>query len=323
MRSVRTILLALFVALVGALSPSVSAAPLVESAHFRFHAVEGTTRNTRRVAETAEERFRVLCTILRVCEVAGAEPIDVWLAPDAEGFAEAFPEGAPMAEWAVGVAFVKHGRIVLRAHGSALFTLAETFDHELSHILLHRGAAPGHVPRWFSEGVAIWQAGESVLERLVSAQRAALTDSLVPLDELSHHFPARGPAVALAYAEAALFVRWTVGRAGPEAIPRLVAALREGVAFETAYRKITGMELEEAESAWADTVDSDALMITLLTDQNLMWTLLTLLFLYTAWVRIRQKRQRLAEMALAEAAAREASDALRLGAEARREPTLH
>ena len=118
-------------------------------------------------------------------------------------------------------------------------------------------------------------------------------------------------------------MRWTVGRAGPEAIPRLVVALREGVAFEAAYRKVTGMELEDAESAWADTVESDALMITLLTDQNLMWTLLTLLFLYAAWVRIRQKRRRLAEMALAEAAAREASDALRLGAEARREPTLH
>ncbi|MDP6946549.1 MAG: peptidase MA family metallohydrolase, partial [Myxococcota bacterium] len=310
MRTFVTALFALLALLASATLAPVAAEPLVETRHFRFHQVDGTEQNTRRLAETAEARFDVLCTTLRVCDIAGAAPIDVWLASDAEDFASAFPEGAPMAEWAVGVAFVRHGRIVLRAHGSALFTLPETFDHELSHVLLHRGAAPGHVPRWFSEGVAIWQAGESVLERLVSAQRAALTDSLVPLSELSGRFPQRGPAVALAYAEAALFVRWTVGRAGPEAVPRLVRALREGAGFEAAYREVTGLSLAEAEDAWADTVESDALMLTLLTDQNVVWSLLTLLFLYAAWVRIREKRERLAEMALAEAAARDAAAAL-------------
>jgi hypothetical protein len=323
MSRLRTIALLIAVVVGSNSAPAVAAQPLVTTQHFRFHTVEGTVHNTRRVAETAEARFQALCSILEVCEVAGVAPIDVWLAPDADGFAEAFPAGSAMAEWAVGVAFVGQGRIVLRAHGSALFTLAETFDHELSHVLLHRGAAPGHVPRWFSEGVAIWQAGESVLERLISAQRAALTDNLVPLAELSERFPTRGPAVALAYAEAALFVRWTVGRAGPLAIPRIVDALREGRPFPDAYREVTGLPLVEAESAWVETVASDALMLTLLTDQNIMWTLLTLLFLYAAWVRIRQKRVRLAQMAVAEAAAREASGALLIGDGGAPEPTLH
>ena len=314
--------LALTLAL-GMLRAHASPPPLVETEHFRFHATEGTNQNTKRIAAIAESRYDALCATLRVCDIAGETPIDVWLAADAEGFASAFPEGSPMAEWAVGVAFVSHGRIVLRAHGSALFTLQETFDHELSHVLLYRGAAPGHVPRWFTEGVAIWQAGESVLERLVSAQRAALTDRLVPLNELSARFPSKGPAVALTYTEAALFVRWTVGRAGPEAVPRLVRALREGRGFEEAYQEIVGLPFAEAEEAWMETVDSDALMLTLLTDQNVMWSLLTLLFLWAAWVRIREKRLRLAEMEASEAAARAAAEELLYGEQSAQEPTLH
>lgn len=296
---------------------------LVTTPHFRFHEVEGTTRNTRRIAAQAEARYAALCRMLEVCEIAGKEPIDVWLAPDAEKFASAFHGASPMTEWAVGVAFVKEGRIVLRAHGSALFSLDETFDHELSHILLHRGAAPGHVPRWFSEGVAIWQAGESVLDRMLPAQQAALTDRLVPLAELSKRFPAQGPAVSLAYAEAALFLRWAIGRAGPELVPSLVRQLRGGTDFDSAFKALTGVALDEAEAEWRETLEGHGLMFVVLTDQNVMWTLLTILFLITARIQILRKRRRLAEMAAEEAMAKAVREAERDALLQVVEPTLH
>ena len=304
-------------------TPTASAEVLVETTHFRFHKVDGTERNTERIADQAEARFRVLCRMLEVCDVVADKPIDVWLAPDAKEFAGAFHGASPMTEWAVGVAFVKEGRIVLRAHGSALFSLDETFDHELSHMLLHRGAAPGHVPRWFSEGVAIWQAGESVLDRMVPAQQAALTDSLVPLSELSKRFPAQGPAVALAYAEAGLFLRWAIGRAGPELVPSLIRELRKGVPFEQAFEALTGVSLQDAEAQWQETLEGQGLMFVVLTDQNVMWTLLTLLFLVTARIQILRKRRRLAEMAAEEAQARAAREAEREALLEGFEPTLH
>ena len=321
--SLSRITLALALALSVLVAPIVHADVLVATEHFRFHEVDGTTRNTRRIAAQAEARYAVLCRTLNVCDIAGAEPIEVWLAPDAKEFASAFPGASPMAEWAVGVAFVHEGRIVLRAHGSALFSLDETFDHELSHVLLYRGAAPGHVPRWFSEGVAIWQAGESVLDRMLPAQQAALTDRLVPLAELSRRFPAQGPAVALAYAEAALFLRWAIGRAGPELVPSLVRQLREGVAFGPAFEALAGVPLEEAELAWRETLDGQGLMFIVLTDQNVMWTLLTLLFLVTARIQILRKRRRLAEMAAEEALVRAARETQRDAALSALEPTLH
>ena len=296
---------------------------MVESRHFRFFHVEGSARNTAKIASIAEERFQVLCAMLDVCDIAGEEPIDVYLAPDAEEFAGAFHRSTPMSEWAVGVAFVNEGRIVLRAHGSALFSLEETFDHELSHVLLHRGAAPAKVPRWFSEGVAIWQAGESVLERMMPAQRAALTDKLVPLEELASRFPAQGPAVSLAYAEAALFLRWAIGRGGADLVPGLVSALRMGVPFEDAFEQRVGMSLVEAEGAWKETLEGPGLFLSVLSDQNVIWTLLTVLFLITARIKILRKRERLAEMAREEAAAQAARVALLEASVSHGEPTLH
>ncbi len=297
--------------------------PLVTTPHFRFFEVDGSVRNTTRIAENAERTFGILCRTLAVCDIAAKTPIDVWLAPDAEKFAAAFPDGSPMAEWAVGVAFVAQGRIVLRAHGSALFTLDETFEHELSHVLLHRGAAPGRVPRWFSEGVAIWQAGESVLERMVPAQRAALTDSLVPLSELDRRFPAQGPAVALAYAEAGLFLRWAIGQSGADLVPKLVADLRSGLDFNAAFRGRTGYSLEEAEEAWRETLEGPGLLLSVLSDQNVVWILLSLLFLMTARIKILRKRRRLQEMEEEERAA-QALRASRFDEHAQRgEPTLH
>lgn len=304
-------------------APAVQADVLVSTEHFRFHQVDGTTQNTKRIAAQAESRYVVLCSALGVCDIAGQVPIDVWLAPDAKEFASAFPGASPMAEWAVGVAFVQEGRIVLRSHGSALFSLDETFDHELSHVLLYRGASPGHVPRWFSEGVAIWQAGELVLDRMLSAQQAALTDRLVPLAELSKRFPVQGPAVALAYAEAALFLRWAIGRAGPELVPSLVRQLRGGVAFEPAFEALAGVPLEEAELEWRETLGGQGLMFVVLTDQNVMWTLLTLLFLLTARIQILRKRRRFAEMAVEEAAVQAAREALLDASLSAAEPTLH
>ena len=304
-------------------SSAAAVEPVVTTEHFRFHHVEGTARNTARIAAKAEQRFQVLCRTLRVCDIAGEAPIDVFLAPDADEFAGAFHGASPMAEWAVGVAFVNEGRIVLRAHGSALFSLDETFDHELSHVLLYRGAAPGRVPRWFSEGVAIWQAGESVLERMMPAQQAALTDKLVPLKELDRRFPARGPSVALAYAEAALFLRWSIARGGAELVPALVADLRAGVPFEEAYEARTGYALSEAEEAWKETLEGPGVFISVLSDQNVIWTLLTLLFLVTARIKIVRKRERLAQMAVEEAAAQAARAAQYDASLSGGEPTLH
>ncbi|MGM0575805.1 MAG: peptidase MA family metallohydrolase [Myxococcota bacterium] len=274
-------------------------AQAIETEHFRFHAAPGTHRNTARLAAGAEERFDRLCHMIGACDALD-EPIEVWLAEDATGFARVFPDGSPMAEWAVGVAFPDEQRIVLRAHGSALFTLHETFDHEVSHVLV-RAKVGDHVPRWLSEGIAIWQAGEAVLQRLVDAQRAAVTDNLLPLEDLDRRFPARGKAVTLAYAQAALFVHWLEQEHGVGALPALLDHLGRGKDVHEAFEAAYGASLDGLEEEWREAIAHGSAGSTLLGDPNLMWSLMSLLFLWAAVITWRRRREQMRALAREEA----------------------
>lgn len=305
-RSLTCLLIGLLLA--ASADPAGAAAPGGEPAHvtphFRFHPVDGTEQNTARLAAVAESRYDRLCRMLDACELSGG-PVDVYVARDATGFAAAFGSrsDSPMAEWAVGVAFLRDRRIVLRGYGSALFTLQETFDHEVSHIIVHDAAGPGRVPRWFSEGVAIWQAGEPVLERLVQAQRAAIADRLVPLAELDRQFPDKGAAVSLAYAEAALFVRWLERSHGFDSLPRLFARMRSGASFDDAFVAIFEAPLATLDEAWRDGLEGESNVVLLFGDPNLLWGVMSLLFLVVAVARYRQQKAQLAAMADDELAA--------------------
>jgi hypothetical protein len=277
------------------------APPLVTTKHFRFHAVPGTENGTRRVAKVAESRYRVLCAMLDACDLDPAllgpdKPVEVWLADDAERFAAVFPDGSPMGEWAVGVAFPPQRRMVLRAHGSALFSLAETFDHELSHILLHAAVGGRPVPRWFTEGVAIWQAGEALLDRLAPARRAALTRNLIPLDELTARFPAQGAPLELAYAQSALFVHWLEREFGAAALPRLVRHMRDGDEFDAAFTKAFGAPSATLESLWVEGIEASSPAVALIADPEFLWGLMSLLFLWAAAARMWRRRRELAAM---------------------------
>ena len=273
----------------------------------------------RRLAEVAEERYERLCAPIGACD-SPSGPIDVWLAEDADAFAAAFPDGSPMSEWAVGVTFVDKNRIVLRAHGSALFSLLETFDHELSHALLHSMVPREKIPRWFSEGVAIWQSGEAVVKRLMEAQRAALTSNLLPLSTLVTSFPAQGPKVSLAYAQSALFLRYLERHFGVDALPTLIRKLKTSSSFDSAFMEVYGGPVASLEGLWAEELDQASVWILLARDPNMLWGGMSLLFVLASWMKIRRRREALAELAKREALERD--ERRRAQAKVDREPEL-
>ena len=107
--------------------------PYRTTAHFRFFGDDAVENTLDKLADTAEERFARLCAQIDACNRV-TRPIDIWVAEDAERFAAGFPEKNPMAEWAAGVTFLAEQRIVLRAHGTGVFSLMETFEHEVAHV---------------------------------------------------------------------------------------------------------------------------------------------------------------------------------------------
>lgn len=296
------------------------------SENFQFHGTEATAATVAKLAPQAEARLARLCARIGACDVL-TRPMDIYIAEDAEKFASAFPDESPMAEWAVGVAFPSAYRIVLRAFGTAMFSLEETFDHEVSHILIHAVAKDTRLPRWFMEGIAIWHAGESVLQRLEAAQRAAITNSLLSLDDMDRRFPNRGAKVGLAYAQSALFVRYIAREHGEDSIRRLLKELRNGKpTFYVAFQTTFGTTPNQMAQRWQRQFEASTTVWSVLRDGTIIWVAMVFLFLWAYIVRRRQRREALAAMPdgdVVEGRAEEVWDDLSKARAQGEAPTLH
>ena len=327
--------LALVVGLLLAIPPSSAraalpsdAAPFGETAHFAFFGSDEVTSAVHKVMTEAEERFGRVCAALGACDTLGGK-IDVWIAEDPEQFAAAFPDGAPMAEWAAGVAFIGARRVVLRAHGTALFSLLETFDHEVAHVLINAVAGGRPVPRWLTEGLAIWVSGEDVIARLSAAHLAAITGNLLTLDELDAGFPNRGSRVPLAYAQSALFTRHLIGRGGPGALVTVLRGLGAGETFDDAFEERFGAPADELAADWVATLEEQTSPFLLLHDSSLLWFAMTLVFVFVGVRLNREKKAAFARMDAEDAADEARREAARAFAELEAQrlsdepPTLH
>lgn len=277
--------------------------PHVTTAHFRFFGLPDVHSTLEKLAAVAEDRFQHLCRPIGACERL-KKPIDIWVADDAESFAAAFPDENPMSEWAAGVAFLKAQRVVLRAHGTALFSLMETFDHELAHILHHTFVSdhPGRaLPRWYAEGLAIWQAGESVIDRLDAAVKAAASGKLLTFEELTQRFPNEGSRVAVGYAQSALFVRRLVKHHGVQPVVSLLHDVSTGEPFDAAFERRFGSPPGVLFEELSDALEEASNPFVFLYDGNFLWGATTVLFLFVAWMKVRDRKRQLQRLAESEA----------------------
>lgn len=275
------------------------AKPYRVTPHFRFFGDEDVETTLDNLAGTAEERLARLCAPIGACDRL-TRPIDVWVAADAERFAASFPEPNPMSEWAAGVTFLKSQRIVLRRHGTAVFTLSETFDHEVAHVLAETFATSDNMralPRWFAEGLAIWQAGEGLAGRLDEAIRAASTGHLLTFEDLERDFPNEGTRVGIAYAQSALFVQRLARSHGPKALAGVLADVGSGTGFATAFEARFGEPAASLFDRQAEELERSSTPFTLFADGNVIWSLMTVLFIFAAWWRMRDRKRQMARLA--------------------------
>jgi hypothetical protein len=166
------------------------------------------------------------------------------------------------------VAVAKWGRVTLLSpraseHG---FPWRDTLAHELTHLAVTHASAE-RAPLWLQEGMAKreeirWRApgpfdGRPSPEAVVV--RGFELKLGVPLDQL-------GPSIAMlpsadaamvAFAEVTSFVRYLAATGGPEALPRLLSALRTAVDVDTALRDSNGADLHTWDERWRASLASE------------------------------------------------------------------
>lgn len=208
--------------------------------------------------------------------------------------------------WVAGYAQGALGRIVLFPERVPRYpdtTLEELLLHEVAHVLIDRAAGYRPLPRWFHEGLASVAGGPWSLRDGGQLTLAMLRSRELTPDDLDRLFQDPG-SVARAYAVATALARDLLRRHGEELVPALLARVRRGEPFETAFRGVLGLSPREAAHLFWRREAFWYRWLPVLTSSTTLWIAVTLL----ALVAIRKRRRRDAEIA----ARWEAEDALDL-----------
>jgi hypothetical protein len=181
--------------------------------------------------------------------------VEVRIARTPEEMGSLAPIGVPPPTYAAGIAYssIRLVLLTLQSPTSAEAPdLEEVFRHELTHIAIDDAALGHHVPRWFNEGLAIYESGELPWARTKALADASLSKTLLPLSELDQGFPADHFEVNIAYAESADFVRFLMRKTDKERFVSLVERLRKGQTFSAAAADAYGSDLRKLEFQWKE-----------------------------------------------------------------------
>ncbi len=183
-----------------------------------------------------------------------SDALDIRVALNPEQMQALAPPKAALPGYADGIAFPKSGLVLLTLTAPETFfrpDMNRVLTHELSHVALERAVRGAAVPRWFSEGVAVHQAGESSLTRIETLWNATLRGKLMSLAELSYAFPADHGQIDLAYAQSADFVGFMLdGRDERGHFQSLLRELAKSRSFVDAVQATYHVPLSYLEREW-------------------------------------------------------------------------
>ena len=249
------------------------------------------TRDDRKAVEAlAEGSSAITERVLSDLGVTLTGKISVYI-PDRGGFQNAQPAQTIFPDSVIGTAYHQLSRMVLKSPRASTRTpinLRKTFIHELTHILLGQAfTRDEHVPRWLNEGLAMYESREWSFDRVVTMTQAVLTDSLLPLTDLTHAFPHDEKNLELAYCQSFYLISFLVSEYGTEQFHDFIRSYSKEQVLEDVLLNIYGMNLYELERRWHRTLKMRFSWIPLITSSITLWFMITLIFIVSY---LRKKR---------------------------------
>jgi hypothetical protein len=226
------------------------------------------------------------------------EHVEVRVARTAEEMAALSPVELPPPPYASGVAYPPLRLIVLTLMGpvgAEATDLPEVFRHELAHIALEDAVLGQHIPRWFNEGFAVHESGESSLLRVRTLWDATLSRTIIPLNDLDRGFPEERYEVSIAYAESADLVRFLMRDGDRARFASLIDRTRKGEDFDRSLGDAYGVDVRKLEYQWREEIAKRYSFLPVLTGGSLLWVAVIGL---SAIGWIRKKRRDRATLAL-------------------------
>jgi len=158
--------------------------------------------------------------------------------------------------------------------------LRKVFKHEFSHIALGRAfRGREKVPRWLDEGLAMYESREWDLSRVSTMTRAVLSDSLIPLSEITSSFPQEADRAELAYSESFYLISFLISQYGKENFHRFIKEYSGGKGLKEVLMGVYGIRWEELEKRWRNYLKLRFSWIPIISSTTTLWFLVTLVFI--------------------------------------------
>jgi len=264
---------------------------IVTTPHFAFSFHPQDAKTIKGLIEEAEELRREIVTDL------GLEPEGVTRVYLASSFNmyQALQPGGRIHAWSAAVAYPGENLIIIlspRAIKRGHMDLSTIFKHEFTHIALGRAFQGSEgIPHWLHEGVAMYESREWDFRRMSAIMRAVLTDTLIPLSEITQRFPRKENRAELAYCQSFYLISFLINEYGRPSFHRFIREYSLGTPLNRVLADTYGMGLDRLEEQWRRYLKMRFSWIPLITSATALWFLLALLFLLAYGKKRRAKRQ--------------------------------
>ena len=256
----------------------------IESVHFVV-LYTGSKDAAQDVQKIAEDFYP---EVTRDLGYSTGRKITIWFYQSQKEFSRA--TNAPIQDWAVGYAYPLSARIVIRDPPdleNKRMNLTRLVKHEITHVIfgLYIGQNIKYVPRWFNEGLAMYEADEWTYGLHWIMLTGSLTDSLIPLYQLAEDFPLQKSRAHMAYAQSCSIVTFMIDEYGIESLRECIRLIAEGRGIDEAMASATGIDTFGLERRWSKYLKSRYKWISLLSSWVVLWGFIVSILLIAYWRR--------------------------------------
>jgi len=263
----------------------------VMTPHFSFSFYPEDERAVRSLIKESEGLRREITADL------GLDPegvTKVYLASSLNMY-QALQPGGKIHDWSAAVAYPSQNLIIIlspRATRPSNMALSTIFKHEFTHIVLGRAfQGTEDIPHWLHEGVAMYESREWDFRRISAITRAVLTGTLIPLSEITRHFPQDENRAELAYCQSFYLISFLINKYGRPPFHRFIREYSLGSPLNQVLVEIYGMDLDQLEEQWQGYLRMRFSWIPLITSATALWFFLALLFILAYAKKRKVKRQ--------------------------------
>jgi len=208
----------------------------LKSRHFIVYYKGTSVDFARTVSDSAEEYFYQITRdlgFIRHQSWSFDERARIYIYDDKEDYIES----SRQANWSAGAAYYEERTI--KTYPAAAGFFDSLLPHELGHIIFYEfiGNKRAYIPRWFDEGVAMYQEKAQRWGSHQAVKKALDDKTFIPLEELSRTVLDQHSSkelVQLFYAESASAVYFLIKENGDFRFLTFCKNLKDGLTFERA-----------------------------------------------------------------------------------------